>query len=57
MTVAALAAFAVGAKDLARRLVRGSGQASAQIMLVLELGAAFFITAVGAVLFVGSLSV
>jgi ABC-type nickel/cobalt efflux system permease component RcnA/ABC-type uncharacterized transport system substrate-binding protein len=56
MTVAALAAFAVGAKDLARRLVRGNGEAPAQIMLVLELGAAFFITAVGAVLFVGSLS-
>lgn len=57
ITVAALAAVAVGAKDIARRLTRGGdGATSAQIMLGLELLAALFITALGAVLLYGALS-
>ncbi len=55
ITVAALAALAVGAKDIARRLSRGDGRRSAQFMLGLELAAAFFITALGVVLFAGAL--
>ena len=54
ITVAALAALAVGAKDLARRLTRGEGQGAAYVMLGLELLAALFITALGAVLFAGA---
>ena len=56
ITVAALAALAVGAKDLARRLTRGNDRRAGQVMLGLELLAALFITALGAVLFVGSLA-
>ena len=55
ITVAALAALAVGAKDVARRLTRGDGQRSAQVMLGLELAAALLVTALGALLFAGSL--
>ena len=54
ITVAALAALAVGAKDLARRLTRGEGQGAAYVMLGLELLAALFITALGVVLFAGA---
>jgi ABC-type nickel/cobalt efflux system permease component RcnA len=54
-TVAALAALAVGAKDIARRLARGDGNWSARIMLGLELAAALFITALGVMLFSGAL--
>ncbi len=56
ITVAVLAALAVGAKDLARRLTRGDGQSSATIMLGLELLAALFITALGVVLLMGALT-
>lgn len=56
MTVALLAALAVGAKDLARRLSRGDDRRSGQVMVGLELAAALFITALGATLFVGSLA-
>ncbi len=56
ITVAVLAALAVGAKDIARRLTRGDGRRSAQVMLALELTAALFITALGATLFAGSLA-
>jgi ABC-type nickel/cobalt efflux system permease component RcnA/ABC-type uncharacterized transport system substrate-binding protein len=55
ITVAALAALAVGAKDIARRLSRGDGRGSAHVMLGLELAAALFITALGGVLFAGVL--
>ncbi len=55
ITVAALAALAVGAKDLARWLASGDGGSSAQIMLGLELVAALFIMALGVVLFAGAL--
>lgn len=56
LTVAALAALAVGAKGIARRLARGGGsQTPAYVMLGLELVGALFIAALGAVLFVGSL--
>ena len=54
MTVAALAALTVGAKGLARRLVRGDGRRAALVVLGLELAAALLITALGAVLFVGT---
>jgi nickel/cobalt exporter len=56
ITVAALAALAVGAKDLARRLSQGDGRRSATVMLGLEMAAAVLITALGVVLFAGSLS-
>jgi len=56
ITVAVLAALAVGAKDLALRLARGDGRRSAQAMLALELVAALFITGLGGALFVGSLA-
>jgi nickel/cobalt exporter len=55
MTVAALAALTVGAKGLARRLVRGDGQRAALVVLGLELAAALLITVLGAVLFVGTI--
>jgi nickel/cobalt exporter len=56
VTVALLAALAVGAKDLALRLSRGDDRRSGQVMVGLELAAALFVTALGSVLFVGSLS-
>ena len=55
VTVAALAALAVGAKDFARRLTRGDDQRPAQVMLGLELVAALFIALLGVVLFSGVL--
>jgi ABC-type nickel/cobalt efflux system permease component RcnA len=55
MTVAALAALAVGAKGIARRLARGSDRRGAQMLLGLELAAALLITAFGAVMFVATL--
>ena len=56
LTVAVLAAIAVGAKDLARRLTSGGdGRRAAQVMLSLELLAALFLTALGAVLFIGAM--
>jgi len=55
LTVAVLAAIAVGAKDLALKLARGDGRRGAQLMLALEIVAAFFIAALGAVLFVGTI--
>jgi ABC-type nickel/cobalt efflux system permease component RcnA len=54
LTVAVLAALAVGAKDFARKLARGDDRRSGQLMLVLELIAALVITALGVVLFVGT---
>jgi ABC-type nickel/cobalt efflux system permease component RcnA len=56
ITVAALAGLAVGAKDVARRLARGDDRRAAQVLVSVELLAALFITALGAVLFVGSLT-
>jgi ABC-type nickel/cobalt efflux system permease component RcnA len=57
ITVAALAALAVGAKGIARRLARSGGnQVPTYVMLGLELAAALFITALGAVLFAATLS-
>ena len=44
ITVAALAALAVGAKDIARFIARGDDRRGGQIMLALELAAAAFIT-------------
>jgi len=59
ITVALLAALAVGAKDLARRLSRGGGDGrrAATVMLGLEVAAAVLITVLGLVLFAGSLSI
>jgi ABC-type nickel/cobalt efflux system permease component RcnA len=48
ITVAFLAALAVGAKDIARRLARSDGGYSGQIMLGLEFVAALLLTAMGA---------
>jgi ABC-type nickel/cobalt efflux system permease component RcnA len=56
ITVAALAALAVGAKDIAARLVRGDARRAGQVMLGLELLAAAAITVLGAVLFFGSVA-
>ena len=56
ITVAALAALAVGAKDIARRLARGNDRRGGQVMLGLELAAAVLITVIGAVLFVGAIA-
>jgi ABC-type nickel/cobalt efflux system permease component RcnA len=56
MTVAVLAAIAVGAKDLARSLSQGDDRRGAYAMLGLELAAALFIAALGTVLFVGTLA-
>ena len=56
MTVAVLAAIAVGAKDLARSLSQGDDRRGAYAMLGLELAAALFIAALGSVLFVGTLA-
>ena len=55
ITVAALAALAVGAKGVARRLARGDDRRGGQVMLGLELAAAILITLMGAVLFAGAL--
>jgi nickel/cobalt exporter len=55
LTVAALAALAVGAKDIARRLARGDDRRAGQVMLGLELAAAILITALGVVLFLSSI--
>jgi ABC-type nickel/cobalt efflux system permease component RcnA len=56
ITVAALAALAVGAKDVALRLARGDDRRSAQAMLALEIVAALLVTVLGAVLLIGSLA-
>jgi ABC-type nickel/cobalt efflux system permease component RcnA/ABC-type uncharacterized transport system substrate-binding protein len=55
ITVAVLAALAVGAKGIARRLARGDDRRAGQVMLGLELAAAILITALGVVLFFGSI--
>ena len=55
ITVAVLAALAVGAKDIAARLAAGDGRRSGQVMLGLEVAAALLVTALGAALFLGSL--
>ena len=55
ITVAALAALAVGAKGIARRLARADNRRSGQVMLGFELAAAILITLMGAVLFVGAI--
>ena len=58
ITVAALAAVAVGAKDVARRLVgRGTGAWAARLMLGVEIMGAALIAVFGAVLLLGSLGV
>ena len=56
LTVAVLAAIAVGAKDIAVRLSAGDGRRSAYVMLALELVAALFISALGFALLIGTLS-
>jgi ABC-type nickel/cobalt efflux system permease component RcnA/ABC-type uncharacterized transport system substrate-binding protein len=56
ITVAALAALAVGAKGIARRIAGGEGRWPERVMLGLELAAALFIALLGALLFVGSLA-
>ena len=56
LTVAVLAALAVGAKDIARRLSTGDDRRAGQVMLALEIVAALAITALGIVLFVGALA-
>lgn len=56
ITVAALAALAVSAKDVALRLASGDSRRSAQAMLALEIAAALLVTALGGVLFVGSVA-
>jgi ABC-type nickel/cobalt efflux system permease component RcnA/ABC-type uncharacterized transport system substrate-binding protein len=56
ITVAVLAAIAVGAKDLALKLSRGDGRLGSQVMLGLELAAAIFITLMGTILFVGTVA-
>jgi ABC-type nickel/cobalt efflux system permease component RcnA len=56
ITVAALAALAVGAKDVAARLASGDGRRAGYAMLAVELVAAVLITAMGAALLVGSLA-
>jgi nickel/cobalt exporter len=55
LTVAGLAALAVGAKDLAGRLSRGNDERGEKVMLALELAAALFITAMGMSLFLGTI--
>ncbi len=55
MTVAALAALAVGAKGFAARLARSDDRRAGQVMLGLELAAALFITLMGVALFFGTL--
>ena len=55
LTVAILAALAVGAKDIARRFAGGDDRRAGQVMLALEILAALFITALGLTLFAGSL--
>jgi nickel/cobalt exporter len=55
ITVAVLAALAVGAKDIALRLTRGNDRRAGQVMLGLELVAAILITVLGVVLFLGSI--
>jgi nickel/cobalt exporter len=54
ITVAALAALAVGAKGIARRLARGDDRRGSQVVLGVELAAALAITLLGALLFLGS---
>lgn len=57
LTVAVLAALAVGAKAVARRLAAGGGgQVAARVQLGLELAAAFLITGLGTVLFAGAVA-
>jgi ABC-type nickel/cobalt efflux system permease component RcnA/ABC-type uncharacterized transport system substrate-binding protein len=56
LTVAALAALAVGAKDIARRLSTGDDRRAGRVMLALEIVAAIALTALGLVLFGGALS-
>jgi ABC-type nickel/cobalt efflux system permease component RcnA len=56
ITVAALAALTLGARDLALRLTRSDSGRAAGIMLGLELTAALFITALGLALLAGAVS-
>jgi ABC-type nickel/cobalt efflux system permease component RcnA len=56
IAVAVLAALAVGAKGLARRLARGNGRRAANVMLGVELLAALVVAGLGAALFAGSLA-
>jgi ABC-type nickel/cobalt efflux system permease component RcnA len=55
IAVASLAALAVGAKGFAGKLARGDDRRAGQVMLGLELLAAFAITVMGTVLLVGTL--
>ncbi len=55
ITVAALAALATGAKDIARFIARGDDRRGSQIMLALELAAAALITVLGVVLCLATL--
>lgn len=55
ITVTVLAVLAVGAKGIARKLARGDDRRAGQVMLGLELAAAILITAMGVVLFFGSI--
>ena len=56
LTVAILAALAVGAKGIARRPAAGDDRRATQAMLALEIVAAIAITALGLVLFAGLLA-
>jgi nickel/cobalt transporter (NicO) family protein len=56
LTIAVLAAIAVGGKDLAVRLARGDARRAGRLMLALELAGALFITVFGLVLLGGALS-
>jgi nickel/cobalt transporter (NicO) family protein len=56
LTIAVLAAIAVGGKDLAARLARGDSRRAGRIMLALELCGALAITGFGLLLLGGALS-
>jgi nickel/cobalt exporter len=56
LTIAVLAAIAVGAKDVAARLARGDARRAGRIVLALELCGALVVTAFGLVLLGGALA-
>jgi nickel/cobalt transporter (NicO) family protein len=55
LAVALLAALAVSAKGIARRISTGDDRRAGQVMLAVEIVAALAITALGAILFAGAL--
>ena len=56
LTVAVLAALAVGGKDLAARLARGDARRAGRVMLAVEMCGALMVTAFGLVLLGGALA-